>query len=103
MNEKRLIDRIRDSGGQGEVGTHEDGAIMEMQTVGGRLLIIKERSIYEMTFADTVDPKRTNINIPPTIHKLIIDKGTESETVARTFLTAKTLFTDSFIRSDVNC
>lgn len=103
MSEKRPIDRIRESGGHADIGTIEDGAIMEMQNVGGRLLIIKERSIYEMVFADTIDPQRTNINLPPTIHKLIIDKGTESETVARTFLTAKTLFKPQYIPTTINC
>lgn len=103
MSEKRPIDRIRESGGHADIGTIEDGAIMEMQNVGGRLLIIKERSIYEMIFADAIDPQRTNINLPPTIHKLIIDKGTESETVARTFLTAKTIFKSQYIPSTINC
>lgn len=103
MSDKRPIDRIRESGGHADIGTNEDGAIMEMQNVGGRLLIIKERSIYEMVFADTIDPQRTNINLPPTIHKLIIDKGTESETVARTFLTAKTIFRPQYIPSTIDC
>jgi hypothetical protein len=103
MSEKRPIDRIRESGGHADIGTIEDGAIMDMQNVGGRLLIIKERSIYEMIFADTIDPQRTNINLPPTIHKLIIDKGTESETVARTFLTAKTIFKPDYLPSTINC
>lgn len=92
MSEKRPIDRIRDSGGHADIGTLEDGAIIEMKNIGGRLLIIKERAIYEMVMADTIDPERTNINLPTTIHKLIIDKGTESETVSRTLLTAMTLF-----------
>lgn len=103
MIEKRPIDRIRESGGHADIGTSEDGAIMEMYNVGGRLLIIKERSIYEMIFADAIDPERTNFNLPPTIHKLIIDKGTQSETVARTFLTAKTIFKSQYIASTINC
>jgi hypothetical protein len=103
MEEKKPVDRIRDSSGHADVGTSEDGAIMEMQTIGGRLLIIKERSIYEMVFADSVDPERTNANLPPTIHRLIIDKGVESEIVAKIFLTAKTLFRDQFMPSRINC
>jgi len=103
MDDKRPIDRLRDSSGQGEVGTEEDGAIIEMKTIGGRLLIIKERSIYEMFFADTIDPERTNINLPQTITKLIIDKGTESETVARTFLTACTLFRREYMETSIDC
>jgi hypothetical protein len=103
MEEKRSIDRIRELGGSANIGTIEDGAIVEMRNIGGRLLIIKERSIYEMVLADSIDPQRTNINLPPTIHKLIIDKGTESEIVAKTFLTAKTLFKPEYIIDTVNC
>lgn len=103
MNEKRPIDRIRESGGHTDIGTSEDGAIVEMKNIGERLLIIKERSIYEMVLADTIDPDRTNINLPPTIHKLIIDKGTESETVSRTLMTAKTIFKPEYFSSSIDC
>lgn len=103
MEEKRPIDRIRESGGPAYIGTTEDGAIIEMKNIGGRLLIIKERSIYEMVYADTIDPGRKNINIPPTILKLIIDKGSESEIVARTFLTAQTIFRPEYLIDSINC
>lgn len=103
MKEKRPIDRIRDSGGYADIGTPEDGAIIEMKDIAGRLIIIKERSIYEMVFADTIDPERKNINLPPTIHKLIIDKGTESEVVARTLLTAKTIFKPEYLVDTIDC
>jgi hypothetical protein len=78
MKEKKPIDRIRESSGHANIGTEEDGAILEMINIGGRMIVIKERSIYEMVFADTIDPERTNINLPATIHKLVINKGTES-------------------------
>lgn len=103
MNQKQPIDRIRESGGHADIGSEEDGAIIEMKNIGGRLLIIKERSIYEMVMADDIDPERTNINLPTTIHKLIIDKGTESETVSRTLLTAMTLFRPEYISNAVDC
>ena len=103
MNQKQHIDRIRESGGHADIGSEEDGAIIEMKNIGGRLLIIKERSIYEMVMADDIDPERTNINLPTTIHKLIIDKGTESETVSRTLLTAMTLFRPEYISNAVDC
>jgi len=103
MEDKRPIDKKRESGGYIDVGTKEDGAIVEMKNIGGRLIIIKERSIYEMVMADTVDPERTNIHLPPMIHKLIINKGADSETVSRTFLTAKTLFSPEFISNTINC
>jgi hypothetical protein len=103
MEEKRPIDRKRESSGHADIGTEEDGAIVEMKNVGGRLLIIKERSIYEMVMSDTVDPGRTNINLPNSIHNIIIDKGTESEAVSKTLLTALTLFKDEYISKTVDC
>ncbi len=103
MKDKRPIDKIRDSGGHADIGTEEDGAIIEMKNIGDRLLIIKERAIYEMVFADSIDPERTNINLPPTIHKLIIDKGTESEVVSRILLTAKTIFKSEYFPDNINC
>lgn len=103
MEEKRPIDRKRESAGHSDIGSAEDGAIIEMKNIGERFLIIKERSIYEMVMADSIDPERTNINLPTTIHKLIIDKGTESETVSRTLLTAMTLFRPEYISSTVDC
>ena len=103
MEEKKPIDRKRESAGYANIGSKEDGAIMEMKNVGGRLLIIKERAIYEMIMADSIDPERTNINLPTTIQKLIIDKGTESEVVSRTLLTAMTLFNKDYIVDTIDC
>jgi len=103
MEEKKPIDRKRESGGYADIGSKEEGAIMEMRDIGGRALIIKERAIYEMVMADTIDPKRTNINLPTTIQKLIIDKGTESEVVSRTLLTAMTLFNKDYIVDSIDC
>lgn len=103
MDEKRPIDKKRESGGYADIGTLEDGAIIEMTEIASRLLVIKERSIYEMIFADKIDPERTNINLPQTINKLIIDKGTESEIVGRTFLTAKTIFKSEYLNDSINC
>lgn len=103
MKKQSPIDRKRESSGHADVGTLEDGAIIETIEIAGRLLIIKERSIYEMVFADKVDPERTNINLPNTIHKLIIDKGTECEVVGRTFLTAKTIFKKEYLNDNIAC
>ncbi len=101
--DKRAIDKIRDSGGGAEIGTIEDGAIIELFEINGRLIVIKERSIYEMINADDVDPERTNINLPNNIHRLIIKKGTESEVVSRTLLTAKTILKSEYIKENINC
>lgn len=92
MKDKRPIDRKRESGGMADIGTKEDGAIQQMIKIGDRLIILKEKSIYEFMMADDVDPERTNIKIPNNIHKLIIAKGSESEMVSKVFLTANTLW-----------
>jgi len=91
MKDKKPIDKKRESGGMADIGTAEDGAIVQMIKIGERLIILKERSIYEIMTADEIDPERTNISIPNEIQKKIIDKGSESEMVSRVFLTANTL------------
>jgi hypothetical protein len=92
MIDKSEIDRKRNQGGTAEIGSKEDGAILQMQKIGERLFVIKERSIYEFIMADDIDPDRTNIHLPNNMHKRIINQGTESEIVSRIFITAKTLF-----------
>ena len=102
MDEKRPIDKKRDSGGMADIGTKEDGAIVEMTKIGERLLIIKERSIYEYIMADNIDPNRTNIGLPNGIQKLLLNQGSESELVSRTFLTAQTLFKPEYINDKID-
>lgn len=102
MKDKRPIDRKRESAGAADIGTKEDGAIIEMTKIGERLIVVKEKSIYEFMMADEIDPERTNINLPNNIHKLIINQGAESELVSRTFLTAKTLFKSEFFDNKID-
>jgi hypothetical protein len=92
----------RDKGGQADIGTQEDGAIMQMENIGGRLLIIKEKSVYELRTADDIDPKRENPNLAPTSQRLIFRLGTESEMFSRTFLTAKRLFRAEYLPKTMN-
>lgn len=92
MKDNRPIDKKRSSAGNADIGTKEDGAIEKMIKIGERLIVIKERSIYEFMMADDVDPERTNIKLPNNIQKLIFDQGSESEMVSRVFLTANILF-----------
>lgn len=101
MSEKREIDKIRNTGGQFEIGTQEDGAIVEMFEVDGRLIIVKEKSIYDYMRADDVDPKRTNINLPNNIQRKVIAQGSDSELIGKTILTAKTLFQAEFFDESV--
>lgn len=90
--DKDEIEKRRRAGGWADIGTEADGAIMETFEINGKLLIIKERSIYEFGFADQYDPQRLNQHLPNNIQKLVASQGTESEIVCRTFLTAQRLF-----------
>lgn len=102
MDNKRPVDLIRDRGGSADIGTSEDGAIMEMENIAGRLLIIKERSVYELIMADDIDPKRENPNLTPTSHRLVVSLGTQSEIFSRTFLQAKRLFRSEYLPTTID-
>jgi hypothetical protein len=102
MKEKRPIDIKRERGGGADIGTKEDGAIIEMFKLGNRLIIIKEKSVYEFNFADDIDPERKHPNLPSNTQKLILDIGTDSIMFSRIFLTAKNLFKAEYLSPDVN-
>jgi hypothetical protein len=102
MDKKRPVDLIRDRGGSADIGNSEDGAIIEMENIAGRLLIIKERSVYELILADDIDPKRENPNLTPTSHRLVVSLGTQSEIFSRTFLQAKRLFRTEYLPSTID-
>jgi hypothetical protein len=97
------IDKIRSSGGTINIGDNEDGVIVELFGTKGRLVVIKERSIYEVQYADTIDPERKNVNLPPLFHKIIINKGAESEIVSRILITAKTILKPDYLRDGIDC
>jgi hypothetical protein len=62
MIDKRPIDRLRDGAISLEVKTpDDDSAISIMITVSDRLLVVKEKGIYEIKPADKIDPDRKNI------------------------------------------
>lgn len=92
MDERRPIDRKRESGGMADIGSPEEGAIIDMINIKERLIIVKERAIYESFTADSVDPDRTNIDLPNLIQKMLVDQGADSVLVGKTFLLAKTFF-----------
>src|SRR5680860_786413 len=102
MKEKRPIDIKRERGGGADIGTKEDGAIVEMFKLGNKLIVIKERSVYEFNFADDIDPERKYPDLPSNTQKLILDIGIESAMFTRIFLTAKNLFKSEFLSHDIN-
>jgi hypothetical protein len=104
MSDKKPVDVKRERGGRVDIGSKDDGGIMEMYNMGGRMLVIKERAIYELRLADDIDPERAYPNLPKSTQKLILPLGTESEIFSRTFLTARRLIKAEYftITIDVN-
>jgi hypothetical protein len=95
MAQKRAIDRLRESAGSMEIGSADDGPI-SLVGVGERLLIAMKTEVYEVKFADKVDPERTNPNIPNTKQK-VLAIGVDSPLLGRTLLTAKVLFNKAYL------
>jgi len=58
QKQKTDIERLRNRGGVADIGTKEDGAIVETININERLITVKEKSIYELVLADTLDPQR---------------------------------------------
>ncbi len=103
-NKKRPIDKLRDGAGAFEIKTQDDEtAISGMISIGDeRLLIIKGKGIYEIKFADHIDPKRTNINVPNTIQK-VLPYGSDDPWVGSVLLTAVELLKKSIIGEQIDC
>ncbi|MZR30277.1 hypothetical protein [Sneathiella litorea] len=91
-DDKSKINRLRDGAMSMTVGNENDGKITDLISVADEnLYIVKENSIYRVMLADDIDPERTNINIPNS-HQRIVSAGSTSPVVARSFLSADTLF-----------
>lgn len=86
------ISKKRSRGGQLDIGDDSEGAIERMVNIGERTFVIKNRGIYELILADDIDPKRTNINVPNMVHKLVLSQGIDSVIVSQIFLTALMFF-----------
>jgi hypothetical protein len=103
MNEKRPIDRLRESAVRIEIGTADDSSsIAAMISIGDVLYIVKENGIYAVKLADSIDPERLNPHIPDT-QQCILACGSASELVGRTLLTANSLFKKTYLPPTFNC
>lgn len=90
--EKERIRQIRDSAFSIQVGDENDGPISRIVSVANAdMYIIKKHAIFRVFLADDIDPERTNMSIPNG-HQRVVSQGSESELVARSFLTADLLF-----------
>lgn len=101
-HDKDRIGKIRDGALSMEVGDENDGPITGMvSVVDADLYIVKTRAIYRVFLADEVDPERTNAGIPNG-HQRIVGQGSDSEIVARSFLTANVLFNSNNFDGGIN-
>ena len=95
FDKRRPIDKLRDGAASLEIKTPgDDSAILEMISTGDRLLVVKGKGIYEVKLADKVDPKRTNINVPNTIQR-VLPYGADDPWVGAVLLTGHHLFFSS--------
>ena len=74
---------------------------MEMISTGERLLIVKEKGVYEVKLADQVDPERTNIATPNTVQR-ILPYGAGDAWIGATLLTAYRLLKGSSAQDKVD-
>ena len=89
------IDKLRDGAGSIEIKTPGDeSAILEMISTGERLLIVKEKGVYEVKLADQIDPERTNVATPNTMQR-ILPYGAGDAWIGATLLTAHRLLKGS--------
>lgn len=92
----RPIDRIRSSGGSFTVG--EPGEIIQaMISTRDRLFSVTKEAIYAVQMADQIDPGRTNIALPRTVHQKVLAYGGDSDFVAGTFMTGAELFNMTYL------
>lgn len=88
---RRPIDLLRNSGLVMNVGTDEDGPIVDAIPTEKKLYFVKSRAIYAVQLADQIDPERQNPSIPNTQQKEL-SVGSENPDVGRILLTAHKLF-----------
>lgn len=107
INTKVVIQDIGDSGRPTgkqtviEVGTKEDGSIKEISTIGDNLYVLKEFSLYELNVIDEKGEQDSKSRkIKRVTQKKVISQGAESIFVAKTFLTAKSVFQDGNFKNN---
>lgn len=98
-DDKRPIDKIRESALSMLVGGPEDGVICEMISIGDQLYIVCEHAIFAVQLADQIDPDRTNVAVPNT-NQRVLSYGGKDPVVGRILLTAHAMFAASHLGSD---
>jgi hypothetical protein len=102
MTKKRPIERLRDGAVSLEVKTpDDDSAITGMITFGDRLLVVKEKGIYEIKLADQIDPERKNIQVPNTVQR-VLPYGSNEPWVGAVLLTGHELLKKEILNEQID-
>lgn len=97
----RHIDRLRESSFSITITIPDDESpIREMISTDGRLLVVKDKGIYEVSLADKTDPKRTNLSVPNTFQRLL-PFGAQDAWVGAVVLTAQVFFLSPCLDSEI--
>jgi hypothetical protein len=93
---------MRDGGGSFSIDNPDDGTpIKEMFSLKHRLLLITEKSTYEVQLADQIDPERKNPNLPHNVQRKLFDYGIQSDALSNILLQSRTLFKEGHLPIDV--
>jgi len=96
---KRPIDQKRDSGGSFTVGSPGETAT-DMLVLDGRLLAIMTGGVHAVRTADSVDPDRTDIDLPNMMTQQVLGYGSDSPFISRTLLAGRELFQRGYLGTD---
>lgn len=96
---KRPIDQKRDSGGSFTIGSPGETAT-DMLVLDGRLLAIMTGGVHAVRTADSVDPDRTDIDLPNMMTQQVLGYGSASPFISRTLLAGRELFQRGYLGTD---
>lgn len=103
MQAKRPIDLFRESGGSFKIESETENTPIQMIcNVGDHLLMVTNKAIYEIQFADQIDPERENHLLPHNIQRCVLNIGADSIIVGCTLLIAQVLFDSTVLVSSID-
>ena len=103
MENQRSVNIQRTSRGMLDIGSNDEGDIVDMFFKGDYLYLVKDRAIYGVKFSDVKGQETANISSSIKLQKRILDMGAESSLVSRTYLTARKLFEKDRLFQFVDC
>ena len=97
----RPIDRIREAAGSATIPPGH-GNIVSMKTIDHRIYFLAERGLTSGVMADSIDPERTNLDIPFIVQRVEIAYGVEHPFMQKTVCVAFELIDPTYLPSHVD-